>query len=95
MIQVAVHELAAASAVVRRMGGRLKRRTDPGRDGGMLRRVAHEYGSRGAAGPCSRRGVGRRLPPGQNRYPMRKVITRGRSGLSALMNCPDETFVGP
>src|ERR1700733_1820218 len=34
-------------------GGRLKRRTDPGRDGGMLRRVAHEYGSRGAAGPCS------------------------------------------
>jgi hypothetical protein len=53
MNQVAVHELAAASAVVRRMGGRLKRRTDPGRDGGMLRRVAHEYGSRGAAGPCS------------------------------------------
>lgn len=50
MNQVAVHELAAPSAVVRRMGGRLKRRTDLVRDGVTLRRVADEYGSRGAAG---------------------------------------------
>ena len=35
------------------------------------------------------------FPIGQNLYPMRKVITRGRSGTSALMNWSDEMFVGP
>jgi hypothetical protein len=34
-------------------------------------------------------------PRGQNLYPTRKVITRGRSGISDLMNWSDEIFVGP